>query len=348
MYPAMTILATPCNGIIECYDGSDEDSCSDTLSIYFLIIAIFGIIITYLVLEYLTKNNVTKQITRENYIENIFLDDKDKNYSDFVAQHRNKEVLEETNTILLHLIYSQSRDVIKEKCLAFYGLVEKAENQNEPEIFCYLHNNFDSIIVKEIYKAKFPGLTEKFTDKVEKLFHRRFITEIKDKVNKNEELDETLSAVNAVRKVITSFLDLFKDSYLAIYLIVIVGGPMVIVDFITNFTSVIILSLMGTIIIPIITVSINIAINGPHLLFSFSEYYIAQKKTGKIVALCLFCGPFIPLLLIHSLRTTQRRAKRCARRKDQNAIQLFKKLKKIKALLASMCRIELGNALHEN
>ena len=227
-------------------------------------------------------------------------------------------------------------------------MVAKAKNQNEQEIFCYLHNNFDSNIVKEVYKAKFPGLTEKLTDKVEKLFHRRFLTKIKDKVNKNENLDEKLSAVNAIRKVVSNFLDFFKDSYLAIYLLVIVGGPMAIVDFLTNFTSVIILSLMGTIIIPIITISISIAINGPHLLFSFSEYYIAQKKTGKIVALCLFCGPFIPLLLIHSLQATQRRAKRCARRKDQNAIQLFKKLKKIKALLASMCRIELGNALHEN
>ena len=123
---------------------------------------------------------------------------------------------------------------------------------------------------------------------------------------------------------------------------------MAIVDFLTNFTSVIILSLMGTIIIPIITISTSIAFNGPHLLFSFGEDYIAQKKTGTIVAFCLICGPLIPLFLIHSLQATLRKAKRCARRKDKNAIQLFEKLKKIKALFASMCRIELGKILHEN
>ena len=126
---------------------------------------------------------------------------------------------------------------------------------------------------------------------------------------------------------------------------VIVGGPMAIVDFLTNFTSVIILSLMGTIIIPIITVSISIAINGPHLLFSFGEDYIAQKKTGTIVAFCLICGPFIPLFILHSLQTTLRKAKRCARRKDQHANNLFGKLKQKKALLASLCRIELGKKL---
>ena len=83
---------------------------------------------------------------------------------------------------------------------------------------------------------------------------------------------------------------------------------------------------MGTIIIPIITISTSIAFNGPHLLFSFGEDYIAQKKTGTIVALCLICGPFIPLFILRSLQTTLRKAKRCARRKDQHANNLFEKL----------------------
>ena len=352
MYPAMTILATACNGMIECYNGSDEDSCSDTLSIYFLITAVASIIMVYLVLEYLvinmTKNKGTQQTISEFDMENMFLKDKDENYFDFATHYEDKFLIEKTNTCLLHLIFTQSRDVIKEKCLSFYDLVAKAKNQNEQEIFCYLHNNFDSNIVKEVYKAKFPGLTEKLTDKVEKLFHRRFLTKIKDKVNKNENLDEKLSAVNAIRKVVSNFLDFFKDSYLAIYLMVIVGGPMAIVDFLTNFTSVIILSLMGTIIIPIITISISIAINGPHLLFSFGEDYIAQKKTGTIVALCLIFGPLIPLFILHSLQTTLRKAKRCARRKDQHANNLFEKLKVQKTLLASMCRIELGKKVHGN
>ena len=74
--------------------------------------------------------------------------------------------------------------------------------------------------MKEISKAKFPGLTEKMTDKIEKLVHCRFITILQNKINKSNILDEILSTLNTIRTIVSYFFDFFKDSYLALYLLV--------------------------------------------------------------------------------------------------------------------------------
>ena len=91
---------------------------------------------------------------------------------------------------------------------------------------------------------------------------------------KNHNLDEMVSTLNTIRKILSNSLDLFKDSYLAIYLLVIIGGPMAIIEFISNFTSVIILSLIATIFVPIIANSTYIALTP-----TFKVHRVEGSKT---------------------------------------------------------------------
>ena len=53
----MSTVATACNGVLECYDGADEGSCSDSLSTYFLVISMFCVIIIYLILKHTQNRN---------------------------------------------------------------------------------------------------------------------------------------------------------------------------------------------------------------------------------------------------------------------------------------------------
>ena len=350
MYPGMKTVVTACNGIVECYDGSDEGSCSDTLTIYFLITTIIGVIFLYLFLKYLHSNKKAKgQIVpdegRDNFeLENLYVTKENPDFFDFVTHHEDQHTIQRANILLLNVIFSETRDAIKEKSICFYDLVSKTKKDNDSEIFSYLHNNFDPVIAKEIFSAKFPGLTEKITDGVETLFHWKFITQFKDMTTKNHKLDEMVSTLNTIRKILSNSLDLFKDSYLAIYLLVIIGGPMAIIEFITNFTSVIILSLIATIFVPIIASSAYIALKSPDLVFSFIEEITMMnlKKRTAAVA-CVVCGPLIPVFVIHSLGTTLQDAKRFSKQGGENAVVLFQKVRKISSLLASTFRIELGN-----
>ena len=347
MYPGMTTVATACNGVMECYDGSDEGSCSDTLSIYFLIISILGVIILYAALKFVhiknstgMSSNIVSETNQDLTLENLYEVEGYQHH--FKENHEDEETIKILNARLLQMIFSEKRDTIKGKCILFYDLLARVKNNNEPEIFCYLHNHYDSNVVKEISKAKFPGLTEKITDKVEKLFHYRFITRIQDEITKNVHLAEHLSTFNTMRKVISNSLDFFKDSYLAIYLLIIVGGPRAILNFMTNFTSVIILSLLGTIVIPIIMSSIYIGLKNPSLVLDFMEEKTWKLKKRTHAIICILSGPLIPIFLLHSLQTTFQRAKRCAKRNQENILYMFEKSRHIKDLLASILRIELG------
>ena len=161
---------------------------------------------------------------------------------------------------------------------------------------------------------------------------------------KNHNLDEMVSTLNTIRKILSNSLDLFKDSYLAIYLLVIIGGPMAIIEFISNFTSVIILSLIATILVPIIASSAYIALKSPDLVFSFIEEITMMNLKKRTAAMaCVVCGPLIPVFVIHSLGTTLQDAKRFSKQGGENAVVLFQKVRKISSLLASTFRIELGN-----
>ena len=354
MYPAMTTVATACNGIIECYNGSDEDACSDSNLVYILVTFVIAVILLYFALKYYSHNNKAfftkaKHISNDSKVEfdlgNLLESRKDSERFDFETHQDEKDTILHVNNLLLQMIFSERRDVIKKKCILFYDLVARAKNNNESETFCYIHNNFDSNVAKEILKAKFPGLTEKMTDKVEKLCHRRFITQFQDKLTANSMLDEQVSSCNTIRRIVSYSLDLFKDSYLAFYLLVISGGPKALMEFITNFTSALIISLIGTIVVPIIATSAYFAIKDPHIVFSFMEGASAKWKRRTVSILCLVCGPLNPVFLFHSLQTTLGKAKRSAKQKGNDVFDLMKKVKEIKSLIASSLRIELGESI---
>ena len=112
MYPGMTTVATACNGVMECYDGSDEGSCSDTLSIYFLIISILGVIILYAALKFVhiknstgMSSNIVSETNQDLTLENLY--EVEGYQPHFREHHEDEETIKKLNARLLQMIFSE-------------------------------------------------------------------------------------------------------------------------------------------------------------------------------------------------------------------------------------------------
>ena len=162
---------------------------------------------------------------------------------------------------------------------------------------------------------------------------------LQDKITKSNMLDEIISTLNTIRTIVSYFLDFFKDSYLALYLLVICGGPKAVLEYFSNFTSVIILSLIATIVIPINISSAYIAQKNPSLIFNLGDDTELKMKNR---ILTIVSGPLIPVFILHSLQTMKRKLKLLVKVGDGNMIELLRDLRKMKALHAVVLRIELG------
>ena len=72
----------------------------------------------------------------------------------------------------------------------------------------------------------------------------------------------------SILKILGSYIDLFKDTFLALTLLFAVGGPASVLGYPTQFTSAIVMVMWATIIGPLLASTIHLAIY--ENLFSFS------------------------------------------------------------------------------
>ena len=92
---------------------------------------------------------------------------------------------------------------------------------DESKIFLSLHQHLDPALVDPIVASKIPGCTQKITNCLETLFCSKWITWIQNKIIENEWLSELIATAFTIAKVVASFADLFKDTFLAVTLITI-------------------------------------------------------------------------------------------------------------------------------
>ena len=207
-------------------------------------------------------------------------------------------------------------------------------------MFHSLHLKFDPILTKNIIDAKFPGLTHKFVDSIEKKFQNRFITNFQDKVTKNEILGQSLATIKRISKIFSSSFDFLKDILLAATITNIAGGPKALIQFPTNFVTVVVLSQVVTILVPILLSTIHLAINHPNMIFNL------KKKPPKWImkAACLLLAVLNQILLIISYERAMEDARRKAKKnhKSQNLRQIFEECRSIKSTYVEHRNIELG------
>ena len=157
----------------------------------------------------------------------------------------------------------------KDICVKFYDLEASLNNNVEADIYLSLHKKLDPTIAKSVVDEKFPGCLDGFKKGIEKISRYEWITWLTDWVNRTEWAKKLMSNTNALIKIEFKFIDLYKDLGLSFLMLKLVGGPLAIIDFPKNFSSVIVMIMFTSIFLPIMFSSLHLVVNNSRLLMRF-------------------------------------------------------------------------------
>ena len=338
IYPQIFTIATACNGIEECFDGSDEHSCKSN-SFLILFISIVLIVTLYLALRFcywIDSNSKERELSslRNKDIQDIL--------DSFEENHDDPDIVKNTNFFFFHKKYSLTVDERKKIFSALYEREEKIHNNNKSLIFQCIHKNLDPILVTETIETKFPGITEKITNFLESAYGKRFINNLENKITENERWAKTIFSFKSFYSLSIESLDLFKDGVLAISLFIVSGGFEALMEFPTNFTSVVTILMISSIILPLFTSIIHMLLYSPNLI---NDDLIKKSLLRKVMtkASFLFASFLNPLLIRNSLERTNEKARMCAKKGImEDTITLFQKKNLKGKKFAEFKKMEFG------
>ena len=126
-------------------------------------------------------------------------------------------------------------------------------------VFTSLHNNYLPEVANMVIDAKFPGFVAR---------HLSYINVISDFFSKFERFHSARLRIGKLATIVAQYSDIFKDIYLLSILIQINGGVRTLYEFPWKFSSIIIICLTTTIVVPLLISSIQLAISNPALVFN--------------------------------------------------------------------------------
>ena len=217
----------------------------------------------------------------------------------------------------------------------------RVHGDSEQQIFLCLHRNIHPKIAKAISDAQFGTLINEF----ESCFNTKAITNLRDKFTMEEWFGTLVSTLIKCLKLIFIFVDMYKDTFLATTILITTGGWSAVLNFPTNFSSVVVICMFSSIIIPLLLSSLHLAVHSPFMIFDcLDERNPTIWKRIDAVLLCFLCTLLNPVLLITKLEKVQERARRLAKYNecDLKVISLLKKSHRIRTQLAQLFKIELG------
>ena len=346
MYPQMTTVATACNGIQECADRQDEDRCKEgSLSTTILVATSLFFMIFYLTLKLAPKCYLIWKGGEEPNFTEINGPTLEFLLERYESNHKDLAVINQVNYYMFHVISTQTIEKIVETCKMFYDSEASIHKNNKADIFCCMHNKLDPLICKAIIESKFPGLTQKTINKIERVAKRSFITNFLNMLTVNERISKVFHVFKKIIVLQFYYIDMFKDSFLAITIMVAAGGFSTVWQFPTNFTSVVVLSFFASILVPLLMSSIHLAISHPFLIFDVMKI----KRRSRLLAMvfCFLLTLLNPILLLNAYEIVQEKARILVKRNnfDMGVIDLLKKCRKIKIHLVDFLRIELGRLI---
>merc|ERR1712155_170701 len=154
---------------------------------------------------------------------------------------------------------------MNEQFKMFYDLESRVHKENQQEMFQCLHKNVDPKIVGKILDAKFGTVMETFIHKIEVGLQWKLITEFRDRVKREEWLWTLLYTIRKSLSILFTYIDMFKDSSLGFSILITAGGFSGIMNFPTNFSSVVVISIFCSIVAPLLISSLHLSIYNPFI-----------------------------------------------------------------------------------
>ena len=249
---------------------------------------------------------------------------------------------QELNRYLLHILSTKETEWTREFFIEFYDLLATALNYQLAEIFCFMKQNLHQTVTKAIVEHKFRGLITKTNICIEE----KLCYPSPFKVTLTAGFGMFLSTVGALVSVIGHFADIVKDTILCISLLIVSGGFAAIKDFPTNFSTAVVLSWMGTIIVPIFLSSVHLALTDPFLVFNSAR--LRAMRWGRVMAAlgCLVLSPLNTVVLKTRLHLKEEEAVASARIQGDNTLDLYKECDEIKKKLLEYLQHEIGKQLN--
>ena len=314
--------------------------------IYFVVIYFIALTFFYLVQSlYLwykeeNENELLLSPTEEEYL-----------FTCYETYHEDQEISDEMNAYLFKIILTKEEDTIGKICRLFYDMEIRIHGgagsiNRDSKILCCFHKNLDPIIVSNIIDYKFPGVLAKFTRWIQTILGKRYIIMIQNKIKKHECMSTFISRIKRIIALKAEYFDTIKDIALTILILDLVGGLSSLRNLPTNFTSVVIITMVCSIIIPLLMSSLHMMVNNPELFL----WSLKDSSNSKIYQLLwniciLLSSIFIPVLLKNQYEATKevlRKKIRSTYSSDEIKLKMIE-CKIMKKQLAQFQRIYLGN-----
>ena len=287
-HPNVTILAVPCNGVVECHNNADEPwICKNTTTtISGGLAVVFGGIISVFVYFKI------KSLKRK---------DKDTKFGRvLIFKIKEWHTNESFRTFGLFSFLAVNSVAKQNEILKNISTEEEKFNKsNEFQIMLWVKNSYRKFEIQEMAENLYPSLLKK-------------ICLIGFLLKKFEKLTNSLEIVwwlwNMVQKISFVYIDLTKDILITATLLNMIG-PYTIIVSPTAFPSVVVICLILTIVLPLLLSSLQLARDHPDIIYGEDFYKQSRWKQvlGRIgIVLMAFINP---ALFIHDYESNQEQLK---------------------------------------
>ena len=216
--------------------------------------------------------------------------------ADFDRHHDKEDYPEKIANMLMKHQSSIPEDSTRVKVnTSFYSMELEIHDKSIAETHCCIKRNVDPVLSKSIFEDVYPGIIRR---------HCKPLEQIKHKIENNN-LIWWLSKM--VLRITSIYVDLFKDTFLAITILVMIGGPSSLSEFPTKYTSVVFFCLITTIILPLTVSSFFLARDNPELVFRSIPR--AGWKRFVLQLTIVLLSPLNPAVLSHAYESNKEEVK---------------------------------------
>ena len=228
-------------------------------------------------------------------------------------------------------------------CKLFYQLEQEFHSCMESEIHLCLHKKLDPKVVENILDSGEPGCTAGCIKGFENLVRRRLITRLQNKIAKSSLIKELIGTTIGIVKVVAKFIDLIKDLALSIIMLQAAGGFQSIWDFPTNFSSIIIITMFSSILIPLFLSTLHLIVNRRKII---DEEYFSTTRKYVTILLCFITSFLNPIILDAYYHELKEDVRKLTQNHDIRAMPILRKCRTIKNQIVTFHKTELGQLVN--
>ena len=346
-YENMFILATPLNNKSECWNGEDEIVTGDNSTMILVISAIFMILV-YIALKYSGLAKKMLSADNQNIVSRVQSDQIHQNILDYTIlksyseNHEQNEIIAKTNIHILNSLHTQKVDDNTSMCKLFYELEQEIHEYDESEIHLCLHKKMGPKVVENILDSGEPGCTAGFIEGFENCVGRRLIMELQDKITSSLIIKEIIGTTFGVIKLMAKYVDLFKDTALSIIMLHAVGSFQSIWEYKTNFSSVIVMTMFLSVLIPLLFSTLNLIINRKKVI---NESNFSKSRKYLTMTVCLIASFLNPIILDAYYQELKEDVRKLSENHDIRVMTTLRKCRNIKNQIVTFHKTELGQSI---